>query len=260
MESRAEEGDGGMPSLSSDLTTSVPTEVHVEQTSLKPVASAGHTAALLAALVVWFTLSFLHFRHLQGGAPLHLMTIYLRTIVWNWLLVGYIAYGVRKRGSSLRALIGKRWNSVGDAFKDFGVAAAFWLISLIGMALVSHLFQGLKSSEAFIFMAPRNSREFILWMALAVTAGICEEIIFRGYFQQQLMAWTGNAPVAIIVVAAFFGAGHLYQGAKPALVITSLGLMLGVLAWYRKSLVPGMISHSWQDILAGLVLMFMRIR
>jgi uncharacterized protein len=246
--------------LSSRVTIPAQADLPLEKASAKQVASAGHTAVLMGAFTVWFTLSFLRFRHLQGSAPQHLSTIYLRTIVWNWLVVGYIAYGVGKRGSSLGALIGKKWNSAGDVFKDVGVAAAFWIFSLLGMGLVSYLLHVSHGNAAVSFLAPRNSIEFILWMSLAVTAGICEEIIFRGYFQQQLAAWTGNAPVAILVVAAFFGAGHLYQGIKSGLVITSLGLMLGLLAWYRKSLVPGMMAHSWQDALAGIVLMFTRIR
>jgi hypothetical protein len=47
---------------------------------------------------------------------------------------------------------------------------------------------------------------------VAITAGICEEIVYRGYLQRQLSAFTGSLPIAVCLQAAIFGAAHLYQG------------------------------------------------
>jgi len=35
------------------------------------------------------------------------------------------------------------------------------------------------------------------------------------------------------------------------LLVAIMGVLLGVLAWWRKNLRPGMMAHAWQDLLAG---------
>jgi len=106
-------------------------------------------------------------------------------------------------------------------------------------------------------MAPRGRMEILMWIWLSFTAGICEEIVFRGYLQRQFAAWIG-APLGIVVSSTFFGFGHLYQGRNSAIVIGFYGILLGLLALYRKSLLPGVLAHSWQDTLSGLLLALVR--
>ena len=96
------------------------------------------------------------------------------------------------------------------------------------------------------------------WIALSVTAGICEETIFRGYLQRQFMALTKNAPAGIVISAAGFGAAHAYQGFRMAVLISLFGAMFGILAYWRGTVRPGMIVHAWQDSLGGLVGSLMR--
>jgi hypothetical protein len=56
-----------------------------------------------------------------------------------------------------------------------------------------------------VSMLPQRGLELTVWIALSITAGICEETIFRGYPQQQFMALTKSASVGILVSAATFG-------------------------------------------------------
>ena len=86
----------------------------------------------------------------------------------------------------------------------------------------------------------------------SLTAGFCEELIFRGYFQRQFSAWTRNVTAGVVLSAVVFGAGHIYQGPKQALIITVYGLLFGILAETTKSLRPGMMAHAWHDGFAGL--------
>ena len=87
---------------------------------------------------------------------------------------------------------------------------------------------------------------------MCITAGFCEETIFRGYLQKQFIAWTGNVPVGVLLSAAFFGACHIYQGAKAVVLIAVYGALFGVLAQWRKSMRPGMITHALHDTVSGL--------
>ena len=99
-------------------------------------------------------------------------------------------------------------------------------------------------------LQPHGSREIITWIALSLTAGICEEAIFRGYLQRQFIALTKSVPAGILLSAAAFGAAHSYQGYRGVIQISLLGVMLGSLAYWRKTVRPGMISHALQDTLA----------
>jgi hypothetical protein len=91
----------------------------------------------------------------------------------------------------------------------------------------------------------------LLWVGVSVSAGICEEIVYRGYLQRQFLALSRNFVIAILAQALIFGIGHAYQGAKQVVVITVLGLLFALLASWRKSLRPGIISHAWADIFSG---------
>ena len=111
-----------------------------------------------------------------------------------------------------------------------------------------------KTVEAVGSLTPRSAAEIITWVALSLTAGFVEEVVFRGYLQRQFMAITRSASAGVAISAFIFGAAHAYQGGVQMFIITALGAMFGILAHWRKSLKPGIIAHAGQDVLSGLLL------
>ena len=109
-------------------------------------------------------------------------------------------------------------------------------------------------------MGPHSGIELYLWILVSLTAGISEEIVYRGYLQRQFAFWTKNVFVAMCLSAALFGTGHLYQGGKRAILMGVFGLLFGYLAQQKKSLRPGILAHCWQDSLAGTVFYLLRGR
>jgi uncharacterized protein len=99
-----------------------------------------------------------------------------------------------------------------------------------------------------------------MWILLSVTAGICEETVFRGYLQRQFMALTKSVPIGILLSAVAFGAAHSYQGLAGAARIGLQGALLGILANWRKSVRPGMIAHAWGDAFAGALARLLKIK
>jgi membrane protease YdiL (CAAX protease family) len=114
-----------------------------------------------------------------------------------------------------------------------------------------------RSVNAVRFLAPQSRVEIILWMLVALTAGFCEETIFRGYLQRQFLALSGKPILGILLSAAAFGVAHAYQGAKRAFILGVYGAMFGILAHRRHSLRPGIMTHAWQDALSGLAMHFL---
>lgn len=235
----------------------VETVLETPVSRFEPVASAVHTLFLLLIFCVVAFIGY-YSLHRQGAVnqPNHLF-FYLTTMAWEWLLVGYIYWGLRRRGKSMRNIAGERWKSASDFFVDIAIAFGFWIAAIIVLSLVARAVGANGMSQAARLLAPKGPFESLLWIALAVTAGICEETIFRGYLQRQFVAWTRSAPVGVLLSAALFGAGHIYQGAKATIVIGVYGLLFGILAEARQNLRPGIITHTWHDAITGLVIRFL---
>ena len=220
-----------------------------------PIASPIHLVVILVVL------AFLSYRSgADAGAIAFARTarplFYIVTIVAQWLLLGAVVYGVWRHRSPLSTLFGPRWHSARDIARDIGIAAAFWLVSsLILSATIDHSKQA-GPGDVVQALLPQTPLEFGLWIAMSVTAGICEEAIYRGYLQRQLIDYTKSPAIGIVGSAIVFGAGHAYKGGTGALRIVLFGAMFGLLAHWRKSVRPGMMAHAWHDAFTGL---FMRV-
>ncbi len=224
----------------------------------QPVAGALHTAVLLVILLGGAGLMFFSAGQLRTAAHPNRTGLYLTTVIWEWMLTAYVLWGVRRHGTSLTEVTGAKWKGFLDFARDLGIAVAFWFVALMvlgGVAFALH-FRG--SKESIGFLAPRGFAEVALWIVVCVTAGFCEETIFRGYLQKQFIAWSGNATAGLVASAVVFGACHIYQGVKPAIVIAVYGLMFGILAQWRKSLRPGMMTHALHDTVSGIAARFLR--
>ena len=197
----------------------------------------------------------------RGVHPLGVDKIaqYLWTMSWEWLLTAFVYLGVRKR-MKLRELIGGRWANAEDVLIDLIVASAFWLAAILVLGAGAKLldldeagrFDSMRRQLGFLI--PGTTLELLIWFSVSATAGISEEIIFRGYLQRQFAGITRSMLAGVLISAAIFGAAHGYEGGPRMILIGIYGLMFGLLAWWRKSLRPGMIAHAWHDAISGAVL------
>ena len=135
--------------------------------------------------------------------------------------------------------------------RDIVLGVLFVVVLRVCSELLQHLLG--RSFANVAFLLPRNLAESVLWIGVATTAGICEEIVYRGYLQPQLWALSGSLPLSIAMQAIIFGAAHAYQGWRPALITAVYGVAFGLLAAWRKSIIPGAIAHSLIDIIGGLL-------
>lgn len=217
----------------------------------RPVAPLWHALGLLAILAL-VTYGGIRSLGPSSGhaAPPHPLRLYAGVMLGEWALVFYVWRGIRRAGVSLRSLIGSRWHGWASFFSGALLTAAFWLV-WEGTARALHLLLGPSDTSNVNAILPRTILEIAAWCAVSCTAGFCEEVVYRGYLQRQFAAWTGSAAAAITLQAVVFGVSHGYQGLKQVLIISVLGVLYGVLAHWRRSLVPGMAAHAWSDIYGG---------
>jgi membrane protease YdiL (CAAX protease family) len=104
-------------------------------------------------------------------------------------------------------------------------------------------------------MLPRTRGERWGFALLALTAGITEEVIWRGFGLGLLFALLPHVPVAmpIVLAAVAFGWAHLYQGWTGVLATAVLGGLFAWLYWATGSLLLPMLLHVLIDLRALLV-------
>lgn len=232
--------------------------------SRSPIAPWWHTA-LMIVLIVGLSFTGARNMHEKINRPLHLVSNYVLTIIYEWILAGLVLWGIHMRGFSGRELVGEIRRGWRGWWIDFAAALIFWVIAVsllagIGQMLAripgSHLNPG-KIAEVTSKLAPATGAEIVLFLILSISAGICEELVFRGYFQRQFTRIGGAVWVGVLISAVLFGFAHGYEGLPGMVLITVYGVMFSLLAIYRRGLRTGMIAHAWHDAFSGIALVFL---
>jgi hypothetical protein len=180
----------------------------------------------------------------------NVVPFYLSVIALEWGLVATVRGAVNDRGIKLRDLIGGRWSNWKDVVRDVAICIPF-LIVWEASARLMHRLLGRDQAKSIGSLLPQSSVEVALWIAVSISAGICEEIVFRGYFQKQLTAYTHTVVGGVLLQGIVFGLGHSYQGFKQVVLISVLGMFYGWFAAWRGNLRSNMIAHAWTDIWSG---------
>ena len=101
----------------------------------------------------------------------------------------------------------------------------------------------------FTALIPVTMRERWLWVVVALSAGVCEEVVFRGWLLATLHSPVGVAGTALIVAgAAIFGLAHLYQKAVGVIATGFAGLLFCILYVKTGSLLVPILLHCLIDV------------
>lgn len=133
------------------------------------------------------------------------------------------------------------------------VILAAGLVALLGNLGIQQLF-GHKEPEIVDYLMPRTTGEKNGFVLVSLSAGICEEWMFRGFVLATVLALTGSEFAAMVLQAASFGAAHSYQSRWGMSRATTLGIILAVPCFLCGSFWPSALAHLMIDVLAGLVI------
>jgi len=220
-----------------------------------PIAPWWNTGLILAAIAVSSVLGSRH--SAKSSMDRHHLANYGITLAWEWALAGIGYWGLRMKKTSLRDVLGRERRGAREFFIDVGIAALFWIFSMMVLASLGLVLRGLHMESAqkqISELAPSTFAEGAMWIALSISAGICEEFLFRGYLQQQFARTSGRVWVGVLVSSLLFGSAHGYEGYAGMLMITVFGALFSLLAVRRESLRAGMIAHAWHDTFSGIAL------
>lgn len=174
---------------------------------------------------------------------------YLTLVALEVLWVRFVRDGLVAKGHHLREIAGPRWTSRTFTVDAVSAAVAFFVAREAASA-VAWCFGGPPANTGFLL--PHGLAESTLWVAVSIAAGVCEEVVYRGYFQRQFAALSGSAAAGVVLQAALFGASHAYQGVSSIAATASYGIVLGVLVWWRGDVRAAAIAHAATDIVGGL--------
>ena len=142
-------------------------------------------------------------------------------------------------------------------------AAELWIwtlgVTAAGLAVIAVFVpfdRTLRSDRGnfLIRLLPRTSREKFAFVGLSASAGIGEELAYRGYALLSVQLLGPGPWTAAALSSAAFGFLHAYQGAVGILRTAIMGFILATPVLVTGSLLPAIIAHALIDLVAGLLL------
>ena len=131
------------------------------------------------------------------------------------------------------------------------VFALHFVLRRIAIAL--HSREELKKSLLVSWM-PRTPREWVLYVLVALAAGVAEEAAYRGVAWTLLIRYTGHTWLSALICAVAFGFAHAPQRWKSALIIFVIALMMHAFVAFAGGLVLAMAVHAVYDLAVGVVI------
>lgn len=193
-------------------------------------------------------------RRVQSGTSAERMKLYRNTMISHWSLLA-VALAVW-------AVSGRSWTTLGLGLEfDFGFALAT-LLTLLGIAMLLLQLKSVAAADDLAIeriagrfgnldlLLPRSRPELLRFYQLSITAGVVEEILWRGfliwYLLQYLPLW-----LAGVVCVLGFGVAHAYQGVGQLPAVTLVGGAFVVLYVLSGSIWLPIVLHAAIDILQG---------
>src|SRR5947207_8893972 len=102
-------------------------------------------------------------------------------------------------------------------------------------------------------IAPRTPKEFAAFYLVCVTAGVAEELAYRGVLFTLLASLVGAWWPAALIGAALFGIVHLFQGWKSAGIAALIGLRDQIVVGLTGTLFVAIVIHTLHDMITGSV-------
>jgi CAAX protease family protein len=218
-----------------------------------------HALALLLAVFFPIRAATFGYRRLAIASPERVTAVrhalYSQAIALQWSLAALVM--------ALWVWGGRDWAALGLIPRSVpglvlglasagAVAVALWVVRARARARPEMLERYLEKLTHIERMLPRTPGERNAFYAVSITAGICEELLYRGFALWYLSFAMGIVP-AVLVSSLVFGIGHAYQGAKGIVTTGLVGLFMAMVYLATRSLWAPMALHALTDLHAGAI-------
>jgi uncharacterized protein len=210
---------------------------------------------LLATIVLVVPLyAYFNRRRLETIAGAHRRSLYLRSMAALWMLALVTLYAWWRHDRPFDALGFQLVPGIVTTSAEIVCVMAAIAIVLRLRKMATWTPEKIAALRDHIggaaLVVPRTKGELALFFGVALTAGICEELLYRGFL------FAVAAPFitiygAVAASAVVFGLGHTYQGLRGIALTGAVGLFLGAFYFLTGSIVFPMVLHVLIDINGG---------
>jgi uncharacterized protein len=191
---------------------------------------------------------------LESGVPAARANGYRRIMIGQWAIAAIavaIWIAMQRPWSDLRLIVPHGWRLAAG----IALVAAFALLMAVQARSVSRIAPEKRVAYRsklgrVAFLLPHTRDELRWFAALSVTAGICEELLYRGYVLWTFTPSLGLTGAALATIV-LFGAGHAYQGRSHGIRATAAGAVMTGVVLLTGSLVPAIVLHALMDLGGG---------
>jgi membrane protease YdiL (CAAX protease family) len=193
-------------------------------------------------------------KRIAAGEHSDRVRLYWQTIGVEWLFLT-ILFAVWIDASRSFELLGFVPPSGAGFWLSTSVVTVSVLLLFLAGNRVSELSQAERDEQRASFgnlghFLPQSNQELRVFYQLSVTAGIVEEIVFRGFMLWYLQHFMGIWP-AVAVSSLAFGLAHSYQGLAGIVRTGLAGAVLGVLFAISGSIWLPIAAHILVDVTQG---------
>jgi len=173
-----------------------------------------------------------------------------------WIINAAASWGITLAFLIISLLFGISLYDIG--FRSISLTPNIWLTS-IALVLggfcaivwtIRMLMLKYNKGEPEVSQYSRTKKGRLTMLYTAVTAGVCEEIIYRGLLFFLLQSVFINIPTSLVLIVSsvLFGCGHIYQGVSGIARTAVIGLIFGLLFLATGSLILPIFLHFFSDI------------
>jgi CAAX protease family protein len=189
---------------------------------------------------------------------------YYKTVAaWEWIAsaVAVIMVGLRRLTTidpapdEISWLLQHAW--VGYLAEAL-IAIIFVVLVLLSLAIViwkkltkqPRKYASAEALKSFEYFLPATWPERRWFAFLCITAGICEETLYRGFLLHYLhvLPFALTLTLALLVSSVIFGLGHLSKGVGGVAGSAVIGFLLGLLFILTGNLLLPMVLHALIDL------------
>lgn len=181
------------------------------------------------------------------------VVVYLSTIAFQWLVAAVVAWRAWAHGFSaaeLGLVMGDPVRTMILAITGAMLIGTFQWMNLRRIGRLSVEVRGRLQAVAERLL-PQNLIERLPFFALAATAGLCEEFLYRGFVMAALRRSDMATWEVVAVSSILFGLAHLYQGRGGLVGTFLIGIVFGSARITYDSLIPVVVWHGTLDAVAG---------
>jgi membrane protease YdiL (CAAX protease family) len=170
----------------------------------------------------------------------------VRSVIFEWAVVAIlasIAFGAQR---------------LGPEFLHLKTFSGRDLLYMLGVLIATYFFTGLVSMR--VARLPFDPTQFAsipiaIRVLVAITAGVCEEFVFRGFAIEEIGLLTGSRWIGAALSVILFGLAHIgtYGYSTAVLLPATIGLMLTFLYMRRNNLPLCMLMHAIVDSISLLL-------